>query len=538
MPNIRVDSTNPIINGLAVTFRSPADCSQVTGLIVYYPEGNGTTSKEFKFVDAHGFDVGSGTISLFAENVLVKVVLDTDHGKAYVQNADTNAYLEGRFAELYEVKPKAGNILETLRTDMGDNWVLCNGDVVPEGMFPALREVLPYNTDWRRLPPGSEAYTVVRPMPVEGQWLFMKKNDKALLYDESTNTYTTITMPTIAVTTGYTMSRGIFGLTHDGEKYILGIAVKLTEEANSLNNTYYAYFYVSSDLENWIELLNYKISEYHDAYDMTYNGTSVIFIADYSDNNGYSRAKVYFLDIAAKKVTVDGSYYSSEYRLYFQPVPNPYWCVRANNGESTVVRKGTASGSVFSFSSNPKVAFFSDRFWIGYPGTRAYIADLTTETTTSFSWSKIATGAYSANLSTIVYDANAREWCLHLSEYVSGVSSYYKYWLAYISEDADPREASNYRVVEVNELPSGAGATQMTPNRTRFRNDSTTARYIQNPNIKCLPTHDGDTYKYIYASETTAEGGNGGGTGIGSMPRIEFTDDGAGNVTMEVNYGS
>lgn len=98
MPNIRIDSTNPIINGLAVTFRSPADCSQITGLIVYYPEGNGTTAKEFKFVDAHGVDVGSGTISLFAENVLVKVVLDIDHGKAYVQNADTNAYLEAQLA--------------------------------------------------------------------------------------------------------------------------------------------------------------------------------------------------------------------------------------------------------------------------------------------------------------------------------------------------------------------------------------------------------------------------------------------------------
>lgn len=408
--------------------------------------------------------------------------------------------------KIEETKASIGDIKETIRTDLGKEWVLCNGDIIPEGTFPALREVLPYNTDWRRLPPGSEAYTVVRPMPVEGQWLFMKaninsyqlsKNDKALLYDENTNTYTTITMPTIAVTTGYTMSRGIFGLTHDGEKYILGINVKLTKEENSVN-TYYAYFYVSSDLENWTELLNYNISEYHAAYDMTYNGTSVIFIADYSNSNGDSVARVYFLDIAAKKVTVDGSSYSSsEYRRYFQPVPNPYWCVRSDDAESTSIRKGTASGSVFSFGTNAKIAFFSDRFWIGYPGTRTYIADLTTETTTSFMLDILVDGD-SVNLSNIVYDSNTREWCLHLSEFVSGVSSYYKYWLAYISEDADPRESSNYRVIAVNELPSDAGATQMTPNRTRFKNNSTTARYIKNPNIKCLPTHSGDTYKYIY----------------------------------------
>lgn len=97
MPNIRIDSTVPIINGQTITFRSPADCSQVTGLIVYYPEGNGTTSKTFQFADAHGNNVGN--IHLFAENVLVKVILDTDMGRAYVQNADTNAYLEGQLAD-------------------------------------------------------------------------------------------------------------------------------------------------------------------------------------------------------------------------------------------------------------------------------------------------------------------------------------------------------------------------------------------------------------------------------------------------------
>lgn len=101
MANIRIDLEATVINGQALTFKSPADCSQVTGLIIYYPDGNTTTSKVFKFVDAHGVDVGSGTISLFAANVLVKVILDTDSGKAYVQNADTNAYLEGKLAEKY-----------------------------------------------------------------------------------------------------------------------------------------------------------------------------------------------------------------------------------------------------------------------------------------------------------------------------------------------------------------------------------------------------------------------------------------------------
>jgi hypothetical protein len=95
--NIRVDLNTPINDGTEVVFRSPVDCSQVTGLKVYY-QGN---SKEFAFADAHGNNVGD-IDHLFAENVVVKVILDVTHGMAFVQNADTNAYLEGRFADIID----------------------------------------------------------------------------------------------------------------------------------------------------------------------------------------------------------------------------------------------------------------------------------------------------------------------------------------------------------------------------------------------------------------------------------------------------
>ena len=97
--NIRVDLNTPIINGTEVVFRSPVDCSQVTGLIVYYQVGANTASQEFAFADAHGNNVGD-IDHLFAENVVVKVILDVTTGMAFVQNADTNAYLEGRFESI------------------------------------------------------------------------------------------------------------------------------------------------------------------------------------------------------------------------------------------------------------------------------------------------------------------------------------------------------------------------------------------------------------------------------------------------------
>jgi hypothetical protein len=109
--NIRVDMNTPIKDGTEVLFRSPVDCSQVTGLKVYYPENGATVSKEFAFADAHGNNVGD-IDHLFAENVAVKVILDVTNGMAFVQNADTNAYLEGRFAEIEAKLENPGGITD------------------------------------------------------------------------------------------------------------------------------------------------------------------------------------------------------------------------------------------------------------------------------------------------------------------------------------------------------------------------------------------------------------------------------------------
>lgn len=110
--NVRVDLQKPIRDGMEVVFRSPVDCSQVTGLKLYYPENDIITSREFAFADAHGNNVGD-IDHLFAENVVVKVILDASTGMAFVQNADTNAYIERTFVKTINgVGPDAnGNVL-------------------------------------------------------------------------------------------------------------------------------------------------------------------------------------------------------------------------------------------------------------------------------------------------------------------------------------------------------------------------------------------------------------------------------------------
>lgn len=104
--NVRVDLQYAIQDGTEVVFRSPVDCSQVTGLVVYYPDGEDIVSQEFLFADAHGNNVGD-VDHLFSENAVVKVILDVITGMAFVQNADTNAYLEDRLAEAVTHTPQS-----------------------------------------------------------------------------------------------------------------------------------------------------------------------------------------------------------------------------------------------------------------------------------------------------------------------------------------------------------------------------------------------------------------------------------------------
>ena len=149
--NIRVDLTTPIKDGTEVVFRSPVDCSQITGLIVYVTENGNTTSQEFALADAHGNNVGD-IDHLFAENAVVKVILDVAHSMAFVQNADTNAYLEGRFADiidklcpsfektgsLVQCEPMEGTDLVISAEDVpvGYHITVCGKNLYNKGAYP------------------------------------------------------------------------------------------------------------------------------------------------------------------------------------------------------------------------------------------------------------------------------------------------------------------------------------------------------------------------------------------------------------------
>lgn len=89
MAQIKIDLLAPPVDGMDIKFKAPCNCTEVTGILVAYPDGE----QEFTFRDAHCNDL-AGLGNLFAAGAYVKVILDTQNGFAYLQNADTNAYLE------------------------------------------------------------------------------------------------------------------------------------------------------------------------------------------------------------------------------------------------------------------------------------------------------------------------------------------------------------------------------------------------------------------------------------------------------------
>ncbi len=94
MANIKIVVNGSLMDGHKITFKAPCDCISVEKLKVCYVEDSTQKSRLFTMKDAHGNDL-TGLGNLFSEGAYVDVVLDTENGVAYLQNAGTNTYLEG-----------------------------------------------------------------------------------------------------------------------------------------------------------------------------------------------------------------------------------------------------------------------------------------------------------------------------------------------------------------------------------------------------------------------------------------------------------
>lgn len=96
MAQIKIELSAPPIDGMDIKFKAPCDCVEITGMLIEYPDG----SQEFTFRDCHGNNV-AGIGNLFSAGAYVKVIIDTERGFAYLQNADNNGYLNSAILGTY-----------------------------------------------------------------------------------------------------------------------------------------------------------------------------------------------------------------------------------------------------------------------------------------------------------------------------------------------------------------------------------------------------------------------------------------------------
>ena len=143
MANIQVFKQNTIYDGSEVIFLSPCDCSEIQGLTVdYLNERGAEESQSFIFKDAHGHDI-SDLDNLFTDGVYVKVILNVTDGIAYIQNADTNKYLEDRF----EALEGSLKIQEDLKGNPSGLAELDENGKVPSSQLPSyVDDVLEYDS--------------------------------------------------------------------------------------------------------------------------------------------------------------------------------------------------------------------------------------------------------------------------------------------------------------------------------------------------------------------------------------------------------
>lgn len=124
MANIRVDLTEPLLNGMDIKFKAPCDCTAITGMVVYAPDNDGNVSSQtFTFKDAHG-NALTGLGNLFSKDALVKVMVDTDNSSAYIQNADTNKYLENKIANAGTKVTLSSSVTSTSTTTAANSYAV------------------------------------------------------------------------------------------------------------------------------------------------------------------------------------------------------------------------------------------------------------------------------------------------------------------------------------------------------------------------------------------------------------------------------
>ena len=159
--------------------------------------------------------------------------------------------------------PQVGDILTTTRTDLGDNWLLCNGDTVETSDYPNLKEVLPatLNGPWAE----TDLSTQYPNFPTKLYYVYRIKGTTFVI-GSYTNTSTSRTTYSMAYTSSFDgtwkvvdlfqvmtnydpYTQLIKGLTYQNGYYIIMFLGQDIGETNSSINTYNFKIMFTNDLD-------------------------------------------------------------------------------------------------------------------------------------------------------------------------------------------------------------------------------------------------------------------------------------------------
>lgn len=395
---------------------------------------------------------------------------------------------------------KAGDILETMRSDPGDRWVLCNGDPVPDGEYAELREVLPHNSAWRGIAPLYASYDKVRPINRDGFWYLQESDRKYCVYDANTESYHDIVCPDVSNVNDY-----IRGVTYNGTAFVMCV--------DGGSNVY---LYQSADLAAWTQAFSFAkpyagtATYYQNPVDILYvGGYYLILLSGYNTTMSEYHSTIYQVNAEMTTVSRRHSVSGDGSEYYLRQLPQEHYTfVQYNESASSegayvavYNADGTVAFTIYNDSGNRIMVAFDDDTILLWSGTGLYAASITETTgnviTRAFDTKELFAAAPKSVLQMgMTYDRNSAQWYVYMRAQIKNGDAY-TYWVSCIADDADPADVENYtepvQIAALPQLPEVISAQN--------RADGVIADggiVIRDPNIKYLPSHDGDTYKFIY----------------------------------------
>lgn len=412
-----------------------------------------------------------------------------------------NWWIGGKDTGMSAGMQAVGNIVETFRTDLGDDWLLCNGAGIPEGEFPVLRELIPYNTGWVEYTSDNE-YEYISPISNTHKWVRVKRKtgtgtddyawDKAEVFDAETREVLTVDCP--LVVDGKT-SR-LYGITYDDVRYVLAACCIGEKTAGKLT----LHYYKSDDLTSWEEFYVTTIDENYNASDFAFDGEEYLSICGYvtTDTSSNYTRNVYATpsNLGATTKMPDGGGGYKEPR--FHAVFPGYFYVPSGN-YTYLYRAGTGERVAWLSERPHNLVYFNDRYLvtafdsISLSSSSNEIVDLQAGSHIDF---KISTLLGYGSTTTVYgygaeYEPNVNEWVFY---YRYSSNSYYE---VRISADADPTDPAQYRVKKIKSAPSStAFIKQMSYNRANCDGYK-----FRDPSVKYLPESESNAYKYVYGGK-------------------------------------